>query len=62
MRERFLMFPELRKKVSLSRATIWRMERNGDFPSRVQISHGRVAWLESAVEKWMLNRGSVESN
>jgi len=42
--------------TSLSRATIYRMIKRGDFPNRIRLSENRVAWSENAVRKWMNER------
>jgi prophage regulatory protein len=43
-------------RVPVSRTTLWRLERDGHFPKRIQISANRVGWLESDVEAWMEER------
>jgi prophage regulatory protein len=48
--------------TSLSQSTLWRMERKGQFPKRIQISTGRVAWYESEVTDWMQSRILVEKS
>jgi len=42
--------------IPLSRTTIWRMERAGDFPKRIQISANRIGWLEADVDAWVEER------
>jgi prophage regulatory protein len=47
-------FLRLRQVVSvtgLSRMTIWRLERAGEFPRRRQLGARSVAWLQSEVEQ-----------
>jgi prophage regulatory protein len=58
---RFLRFKELRQRVGLSRTSIWRLERKGQFPCRRQLSDNTVAWLEDEVDEWMQARDSVTS-
>lgn len=45
-----------KKKVieltSLSDTTLWRLERQGKFPKRKQISAKRVAWVAGEVLEW----------
>ena len=41
------------EKVPVSRTTLWRMERAGQFPKRLQISANRVGWLETDVDAWV---------
>ncbi len=47
------------KKVDLSAVTIWRMERRGEFPSRIKIGHRRVGWVESELDEWLTDRPRV---
>lgn len=47
-------FPEVSSTTgNLSRTTIWRLERAGQFPKRLSISPGRVAWVREEVEAWV---------
>lgn len=45
--------------TGLSYTTIFRLERDGSFPTRRQLSPGRVGWIKSEVEAWLLARGNV---
>ena len=38
--------------VGLCYSTIYNLEKNGKFPSRRQISRGRVAWVRSEIMSW----------
>ena len=49
---RIIRKPELLTMVGLSDATVWRMERAGKFPRRVQLGGNSVGWLDSEVENW----------
>ena len=33
-----------------------RLEKRGEFPARVQLGPGRVAWREDEIEQWEQNR------
>lgn len=57
--ERFLREPEIKALTGLSRTTIWRMERRGEFPRRRKISTNAVAWLESEIDAWMADRAAA---
>jgi len=46
---------------SYSRTTIWREERAGRFPRRVQLSPGRVGWIGSEILDWIKSRPKVGS-
>lgn len=39
--------------TSLSRTTIWRAVRAGNFPVPLRLTGGRVAWLRAEVHAWM---------
>ena len=58
MREdtQIICFDELRKLIPLSRSTIWRMERAGEFPQRIRIGKRRVGWRYSEVLAWIDSR------
>ena len=60
MTDRILRAGAVVKLVGLSRTTIWRMERAGEFPLRRKISQGTVGWLESEVMQWMTEREKVQ--
>jgi prophage regulatory protein len=42
--------------TGLSPVTIWRLEKDGNFPKRINLSENRVGWIESEVEEWIENR------
>lgn len=50
---KILKINEVIQKTGLSRVTIWRRETSGDFPVRIQITPGRVGWLEDEVDEWI---------
>lgn len=50
---RLLPFREVAQRVALSRSTIWRMERAGEFPKRRRLSENKVAWWEPEIEEWL---------
>lgn len=45
--------------VNLGRVTIWRLENEGLFPRRRQLSKNRVAYLSSEIEEWLKGRPVV---
>jgi prophage regulatory protein len=53
---RLLRFGEVRQRTGLSRSTIWRMERCGSFPRRIQVSVNVVAWREDEVSAWIARK------
>ncbi|WP_138379459.1 AlpA family phage regulatory protein [Luteithermobacter gelatinilyticus] len=42
--------------TSLSKVTIWRLERAGDFPKRHKISRNRIAWLHTDIQDWIAEK------
>jgi prophage regulatory protein len=53
---KLLRFPAVRERTGLSRSTIWRLEREGDFPKHRRISANAVAWVEDEVLSWIQSR------
>jgi prophage regulatory protein len=53
---RLIRFPAVQDRTGLSRVTIWRLERNGDFPRHRQISRNAVAWVEEEVTLWIRSK------
>jgi len=56
--KRILRFPQVKARIPLSRPSIWRLERDGKFPKRLQISANAVGWLESEIDAWISARKS----
>jgi prophage regulatory protein len=56
---RFLPPPVVTDRTSLSRTTLWRMVRAGEFPKPIAVSPGRVAWSEAEVNAWMAARANA---
>ena len=50
---------ELERLTGLSATTLWRREREGQFPSRIRLSRGRVGWRRTDVEAWLSERQTV---
>lgn len=50
---------ELAKQLQVSEVTIWRMEKRGDLPKRVNISERVVGWLKSDIEQWLESKKEV---
>jgi prophage regulatory protein len=45
--------------ITASKVSIWRWERAGQFPKRVQVSPARVAWVDSEILKWLADRAAA---
>lgn len=59
MDERLLNAKEVIAMIGLSRTTIWRLEKDGLFPKRRQITRSKVGWLKSEVQDWLVSRPIV---
>ena len=58
---RFLRCPEVCARTGLSRTTLWKLERHGQFPTRRVLTANTVGWLASEVEEWIITRSSRPS-
>jgi prophage regulatory protein len=59
--DRFLRAREVCARVGLSRTSIWRAVRRGEFPSPRRLSVNAIAWLASEVEAWMASRAPTRA-
>ncbi len=50
--EAFLGVSEVLRRLPVSRATLYRMMRRGEFVQARSISRGRVGWPKSEVDAW----------
>ena len=48
--------------TGLSRTTLWRLERRGDFPRRIRLSPNSTGWIESEIEQWIESRPRTPSS
>jgi prophage regulatory protein len=47
----------VRQKTGLSDTTIWRLEKKGEFPARIQITEGgSVGYYEDEIDVWIHER------
>ena len=53
---KILRFDEVAERTGLSRTTVWRLERQGQFPARIQLSPRAVGWPAEEVEEWLKSR------
>ena len=52
---KILREPEVREVTGLSRATLWRKEREGTFPRRVKLGANSVGWHSDEISEWIAN-------
>lgn len=57
--ERILRPAEVSKKLGISKTTLWRLEREGDFPKRRRISSFMVGWIKRDIDNWIRSRPEV---
>jgi prophage regulatory protein len=50
---------EVRLATKLGRTTRWRLENEGKFPARRQLSENAVGYLRSEIEAWLASRKPV---
>jgi prophage regulatory protein len=51
-----LRMAQVTAATKLSRMTIYRLEKRGQFPARIQLSPNSVGWREDEVERWIESR------
>ncbi len=47
---------EVVEMTGISRVTIWRLEKGGKFPKRVNLSESRIGWVDTEIENWITSR------
>ncbi len=50
--DRILPWSQVKVISGLSRTTVWRLQKTGDFPAAVQVSPNRVGWRQSELLEW----------
>ncbi len=53
---RFLKLKEVMEKTALSRSAIYRKMNDGEFPQSVSLGDRAVAWVDSEVQNWVIDR------
>lgn len=56
MEDRILPWSQVKVISGLSRTTVWRLQKTGDFPASVQVSRNRVGWRQSDILAWRKSR------
>ena len=56
--KRIIRKPELLSIIGLSDATIWRMEKAGYFPKRIQLGGNSVGWFDDEIDQWLSRKAS----
>lgn len=58
--EKIIRLPAVKATVGLSRATIYRLIRLGDFPKPVKLGLHASGWLESSIQSWIRQRAGQQ--
>jgi len=53
MSDRIIPKPELFSKVGMSDTQVWRWEKRGKFPKRINLGGKSVGWFESEIDEWL---------
>jgi predicted DNA-binding transcriptional regulator AlpA len=48
--------PAERGMLPVTKVTLWRWIRDGDFPKPIKLGANRVGWRESVVRRWLDER------
>jgi len=56
MKSDFMLSDEVVARVPYSRAHLYRLEDQDDFPKRKRIGANRIAWVRTEVEQWLAQR------
>jgi predicted DNA-binding transcriptional regulator AlpA len=56
MQDRIIRSKEVLEKTGLSRTTIWRLEKTGEFPRRVSLGGNMIGWRLSEINRWIEKR------
>ena len=51
--------PDVERLTRLSKATIYRLAKSGEFPTPIRLGVRAVAWRASDVEAWLASRTPV---
>ena len=61
--ERMMRLPEVAEVTGLSKTTVWRRVRDGDFPTPVRLGSlatRSIGWREGEIEKWLDSRPTID--
>ena len=53
---RILRPRDLRDRLGLSLATVWRLRRRGELPEPIRLSPGCVGWRATDIDQWLVAR------
>lgn len=62
MADTLLTIEEVAVRTRLSKPTIYKLIRRGDFPKQLRLCANKVAWLEREVSDWIAARADARSD
>jgi len=52
---------DVQRVTGLSKATLWRLVKTGDFPQPIKLSERAVGWKASEIDAWIESRPRATS-
>ena len=60
-RDTLLTIEEVVERTRLSKPTVYKLIRQGDFPRQLRLCANKVAWLEREVSDWIAARAEART-
>ena len=57
---RVLRLREVLDRVGLSKSTLWRLIKAGQFPKPISLGPRAVGWIEEEIDQWISSRSRAE--
>lgn len=57
--DRLLTIEEVGSRLRLSKPTIYKLIRQGQFPKQLRLCANKVAWIEREVDEWIAARAEA---
>lgn len=57
--DKLLTIGEVAQRTRMSKPTIYKLMRRGQFPKQLHLCENKVAWLEREVEGWVAARADA---
>ncbi|MCY3677933.1 MAG: AlpA family phage regulatory protein [Gemmatimonadetes bacterium] len=59
MADRILRPRAVCDRLSISRTTLWRKQKDGDFPPALRLGPNSIGWRESTIQEWLDSRSEA---
>jgi len=56
LHERLIKLNEVKRKTGLSRSSVYRLAKTGEFPQPIKLGERASGWLESEINGWIDSR------